>query len=460
MQKSLPTIYLLIGLLLLLAECRTNNPQAPKAEGFDPPIPQTISYVAGPITFQLQELAKKINKDLDPVLVGKQSEDGKTKGIISLRVKRLGPVHVDYADHQIKLSASLQMWLTKPFSKDTTPPEKPFSSLHVNFKSPLSVTPNWRLASHTTFTDYQWIIKPEFRLLGKEFSLAKLAQNILERHKSAIEMAIDSAVYTELRLDQMVSPIWRDMQTPLLISKEYGLWLVPKPISIVAGPIAGDGKQLTVPVRIALETQTDLKPKSPVYARTPLPLLQKREHVSQTSDLHLMSFIPYADINRILALTINNRNKKLALGSLTVKNVSVYGGQRSIIVKTEVTGLLDGTIYLRGRPTFDTTTNTLRITNVDFDADTWKIVSKKSDSVWHAGLRKLLESLLTIPLGNDIAKLPQEIDKAFEAGGAGKKTDLGIKTFRFIPQKIAIRPDGIQALIKVESKVDVKVNQL
>ncbi len=53
MRKSLPTIYLLIGLLLLLAACQTKSPQAPKAEGFDPPISQTISCVAGPIASQL-----------------------------------------------------------------------------------------------------------------------------------------------------------------------------------------------------------------------------------------------------------------------------------------------------------------------------------------------------------------------------------------------------------------------
>ena len=121
---------------------------------------------------------------------------------------------------------------------------------------------------------------------------------------------------------------------------------------------------------------------------------------------------------------------------------------------------MDGTVYLRGRPVFDTLTNTLHISNLDFDSETWKVLPKGSDSVWHKGLRKLLESLLTIPLGDDIAKLPQAIDKAFEEGGPGEKTDLSIQTFRFVPQKIAIRPDGIQALIYVKSKVDIKVNQL
>ncbi|WP_460933065.1 DUF4403 family protein [Spirosoma humi] len=446
-------------LLVLLVQCQKVQPQAPKAEGFDPLIPDQISYLAGPITFDLRELENKINRELDPVLVGKETKDGKTKGIISFRVKRLGPVHVEYADQQVKLSAPLQMWLTKPFSRDTTPPKKPFCALNVNFKSPIGVTPNWRLASRTSFTDYTWIVKPELHLLGGGISLTKLVQNILDKHKTAIEMAIDSAVHTQLRLDNMVKPIWRDLQNPLLISKAYGLWLIPKPISVMTGPVTGNDRQITTPIRVALETQTELKPKAPEHPKTPLPILQKREQVLETSDLHVLSYIPYADINRMLAITTNNKDKKLALGSLTIHEVSVYGGQHALIVKANLSGLLDGTVYLRGRPVFDTLTNTLRVNNLDFDAETWKAVSGDSNTVWHKGLRTLLESILTIPLDDDIAKLPASIDKAFEKG-PGKTTDLGIKTFRFVPQKIAIRPDGIQALINVQSKIGVKVNQL
>ena len=453
---------LLIGLaaLLILAQCQQEKPQAPKAEGFDPPIASTLSYLAGPITFDLKEIQEKINQQLDPVLIGKQTEKGKTEGIISFRVKRLGSIQVQYVDHQIKLSAPLQMWLTKPFSKDTTPPKKPFCVLHVDFKSPISVTPNWRLASRTTFTEYRWIVQPELRLLGKEFSLAKLAQNILEKHKTDIEQAIDSAVHTNLRLDQLVKPTWEDMQKPLLINKDYGLWLVPKPISVAAGPVTGNTRQLVTHIRVALETQTEVKPQSPVHPKTQLPRLQKRDSVSQTSDLNLMSFIPYADINRMLALTIGKQPKKMALGAITVKGASVYGGQRALIVKADVTGLIDGPVYLRGLPVFDTLTSTLSIKNLDFDAANGNLLSKSTGAVWHDALRKVLESMLTIRLGDDIAKLPQLIDRAYEKGGPGKKTDLGIQTFRFIPQKIAIRPDGIQALIKVESKVGIKVNEL
>jgi hypothetical protein len=461
MYSPRPNRHLLIGLffLLLLAHCQTKKSsppvEAPKTAVFDPPIPETISYLAGPITFKLQEIQDKINQKLDPVLVGKETEDGRLKGIISFRVKRLGSVQVQYADHQVNLSAPLQMWLTKPFSKDTTPPKKPFCSLHVRFKSTLNVTPNWRLACQTKFTDYEWIVRPQVRLLGKEFSMDKLAQRILEKHRSSIESAVDSAVYNNLRLDDLVKPIWHDIQKPLLLSRDYGLWLVPKPISVASGPISGNSQQLTIPVRIALKTKTDLKPRPPVYPKTPLPLLQKQEHLSQTSDLHLMSFISYADINRMLELTVNNRNKKLAMGSITIRKVSVHGDQRLLVVKADVDGMLDETVYLRGRPAFDTLTNRLKIENLDFDTN-----KGNTDTERHNSLRKLLESLLTVSLDKEITQLPQKINKAFELADAGKRTDLGIQSFRFTPQRIAIRPDGIQALIKVKSTVKLTVNNL
>ncbi|GAB4041138.1 DUF4403 family protein [Spirosoma gilvum] len=461
MKSSEKNLLLLsLAMCLLLGQCQTKKAQPPQAEGFDPPIPETISYVAGPIIFQLDELQEKINRELDPVLIGKETKDGKVKGIISFRVKRLGAVQVQYANGKVSLSAPLQMWLTKPFSNDTTPPKKPFCALHVNFQTPIGVTSNWRFASQTKFTDYTWIKEPELRLLGKGISLANVVQNILDKHRTAIETMIDSAIHHDLRLDQMVRPIWRDMQNPLLINRDYGLWLVPTPISVAAGPVTGNANQLTTHIRIAFRTKTELKPSTPVHAKTSLPRLQKRDTVSQVSDLHLMSFIPYADINRIMKLTISKEPKKMALGSFTVKGVSVYGAQRNLIVKVDMDGLVDGPVYLRGRPEFDTLTNTLKVANLDFDAQTSSLFAKSTKPVWHKPLQLLLKEILTIRLDDDIAQLPRKIDTAFEQGGAGKKTDLDIRSFRFIPQKIAIRPDGIQALIKVNSKIDLKINQL
>lgn len=449
-----------LALLLSLTQCQKTAPQPPKAEGFDPAIPGDTSYLAGPITFTLKELQEKINQELDPVLVGKGSSSGKSGGIFPFKVVRSGPVRIQYVNNQVKFSAPLGLYINSPFSAGKTAEQRPFCSLHVNFQSPLTVTPNWRLASKVQFTNYEWIVEPEIRFLGKEISLTNFARKLLDKHQSAIESAIDTAVYQELRLDQMVMPIWQSIQKPLLIDRQFGLWLLPIPLGVEASPIAGDSVNITTHLRIAFATKTVLQPEKPDHSEVKLPILQKREKVSEVTDLRLLSVIPYADINRMLARTLAKEKKKILLGALTIRKASVYGGQRSLIVKTEVSGLLNGTLYLKGRPTFDTLSNTLHVKNLDFEAGTVNELSKLSNSLVHNGLVKLLESFLTISLGGEIEKLPQTISESFKKGQTGQKTDLGIQAFRFTPQKIAIRPDGIQALIHVQSKVAVRVKQL
>ncbi|MFC5408518.1 DUF4403 family protein [Larkinella bovis] len=453
-------ISLSLALVFLFIQCQKTNPQPPEAADFDPEIPRDTSYLAGPISFRLKELQKKINQELDPVLVGKGASNRQKGSLFPFRVIRSGPVQVQYANQQVRVSAPLQLFVTMPFGSRKIPDNKPFCSLHVNFQSPLTVTSNWRLGSNVQFMDYQWIEEPEIRLLGREISLTNFAQNLLDKHQAAIETAIDSAVYKELRLDQLVMPIWRDIQKPLLIDRNYGLWLIPQPIAVEASPIRGNAEQITTHLRIAFATQTKLQPQKPLPSNVPLPLLQKRDSVQHTSDLSLLSFIPYADINRMLTRVLSQKKKKVLLGSLTIEKASVYGGQRALLVKTEVSGLLNGTVYLRGRPTFDTTTNTLHVRNLAFDPGTVRELSKISNSVVQKGLSKALESFLTISLGEEIEQIPQKITESFEKGKSGKKTDLGINDFRFTPQKIAIRPDGIQALIRVQSKVAVKVERL
>lgn len=448
-----------LALFLFLSSCQKTKTQAPQATGFDPAIPPSTSYLAGPITFTIKELQEKINKELGPVLVGKGSASGKKTGVFPFRVVRSGPVRIQYANQQIKFSAPLSLFVSTPFGDAEKTDNKPFCSLHVNFQSPLTVTPNWRLSSKVQFTDYNWIVEPEIRLLGKDISLTNFARKILDRHQATIESAIDSAVYKELRLDQMVMPIWKSIQKPLLIDKQYGLWLLPKPVAVEASPIDGDSVKITTHLRIAFETSTKLQAQEPEPSKVPLPQMQKKEKVSQTSDLRIMSIIPYANINQLLARSLREE-KKLLLGALTIKKAAVYGGQRSLIVKTDVGGLLNGTIYLRGRPTFDTTSNTLSVRNLDFDAGTVRELSRISNSLVHDAVVKALERFLTVSLGGEMEKLPQKIHESFEKGGPGKKTDLGIQSFRMTPQKIAIRPDGIQALIRVESNVAVKVRQL
>lgn len=456
-----------IGFLFFLAalagavSCNRVRPEAPAPLDFEPAIPDPVSYLAGNITFNIRDLEKKINKSLNPVLVSEENFEGKKGEAWRLRVERTGPVRIQYTNRKVSFSAPLQVWYSNPIGLGKHRKSRQLCALSVNFVSPLAVASNWRLTTHSRFENYQWIQKPKVRLLGVKVGVTKLAENILDKRRAEIEAAIDRAVHHELRLDKEVRRIWRDLQKPLRISrKPEELWIIPRPFSVVVAPVRGNSQQIVVALRIAFRVDTRFGPKPEIVALERLPRLLRRNKLPEASRLQVLARIPFEDVNRVLARTMSNQKLDLAGGRLNVKNTVVYGNGRSLILRTDVGGAVSGTLYLRGQPAYDTLNNTLYVQYVDFDVDTKERLFASADWLLHDHLRDTLQSALVVPLNRQIAKLPTTIETAFARSGAGRKTELDIDAFRMVPKRIVVRPEGVQVLINVESKVAVKVKRI
>ena len=443
--------------------CQRVRPNAPVNEEFDPAVVDPVSYMAGKLTFNIRDLEKKVNKGLSTTLVTEETFEGKSGEAWHLRVERTGPVRITYANRQVYFSAPLQVWYTNPIGlrKSKNRKSRPLCAIAVNFVSPVGIGPRWRLETKARFEKYEWIQKPTVQLLGIKIKVTNIAEKLLDKRKADIEAAIDKAVHDGLRLDREVSKVWRDMQNPLRIAKvPVNIWLMPQPFSIAAAPVYGNAKQITVPIQIAFRVKTRLGDKPMVDTLQLLPRLLRRKNLPDSSRLEVLAFIPYTDVNQVLARTFTNQKFDLAKGNVQVKSASVYGSGKKLILKTDVGGTVSGTLYFHGSPHYDTLTNTLRMLNVDFDVDTKERLFATADWLLHDHLRDTIQSVMVIPLRQQLSSIPEKIETAFARAKVGQKTALNIDTFRLIPQRIVVRPDGVQVLIKVKSKVAVKIKRL
>jgi hypothetical protein len=456
-------LFCLLVVILCSDGCNRVRPDVPAAEEFEPAIENPVSYMAGNITFNIRDLEKKVNKALSTTLVTEETFEGKKGEAWRLRVERTGPVQIRYENRRVFFSAPLQVWYTNPIGlrKSEKRKSRPLCALAVNFTSPVAVGPNWRLLTKATFEEYHWTLKPTVRLLGIKISVQKIAEGILDKRKADIEQAIDRAVHRGLRLDRQVGKIWRDMQKPLRIAKQpENIWLLPKPFSIAAAPVYGNARQITVPIQIAFRVDTRIGPKPVIDTLERLPRLLRRREVPSASRLEVLAFIPYTDVNHVLTRTLTKQKLDLMGGNLTIKSASVYGSGRKLILRADVSGAVKGTLYFHGIPAYDTLTNTLRMREVDFDVDTKERLFATADWLLHDHLRDTIQTAMVVPLRQQIDTIPEKIETAFARAKAGQKTDLDIDAFQLVPQRIVIRPDGVQLLIKVKSKVKVKVKRL
>lgn len=455
--------FILLGIVSSLLACKQVRSDAPILEDFEPPVTDPVSYMAGNLTFNIADLEAKVNKALSTTLVNEETFQGKKGEAWRLRVERTGPIKITYEKRRVYFSAPIQVWYTNPIGlrKSENRKSRRLCALAVNFTSPVSVGPHWHLLTRTRFDQYRWIVKPTVRLLGLNISVQGLAETMLNKRKSDIEQAIDRAVHHSIHLDRQVGKVWRDMQKPLRIArKPENIWLLPKPFSIATAPVYGNAKQITIPLQIAFKVDTRLGPQPTIDTLQPLPRLLSRNALPDTARLEVLAFIPYNEVNQVLARTLEKDKLKLAGGNITIKKASLYGSGRKLILKAEVGGAVHGTLFFHGRPAYDTLTNTLRMQNVDFDVDTKEELLATADWLLHDNLRDTIQAAMVIPLKHPIASLPDKIQTAFERAKVGQKTDLAIDTFQLVPQRIVIRPEGVQILIKVKSKVAVKVKKL
>ncbi len=464
-MRAQQTISLLffISIIAGLVSCKRVRSEAPLEAAFEPPVPDPVSYVAGDVTFNVRDLEAKINQSLGPVLVTEETFEGRKGEAWRLRVERTGPVRIQYANRRVSVSTDLQVWYSNPMSlrKQAKRRPRPLCALAVEFASPLAVASNWRLMTRSRFENYRWIQRPAVRVLGVRVSVTKLAEKILDKRKPEIEAAIDQAVHQELRLDRHVSRVWQAMQKPLRISRTPDeIWIIPRPFSIAAAPVYGNAQQITVPLQIAFRVDTRLGPRPDTVALEGLPRLLRRAKLPEASRLQVLAFIPYADMNRVLSRRLNEQKVELMGGHVTIKQATIYGNGQSLIVRTDVDGAVKGTLYFRGQPQYDTLTNTLRVQNVDFDVDTKERIFATADWLLHDHLRDTLQAAMVVPLRHQIDEIPDKIETAFARGKAGRKTALDVDAFRMVPRRIVVRPDGIQILITVVSKVDVTVRRL
>lgn len=462
-RPPLLILFVLLSLAICFAGCKRVSPDAPVEEAFEPPIVDPVSFVASKITFDINDLEEKVNKSLSTTLVNEETFEGKKGEAWQLRVERTGPVRIRYENRRVYFSAPLQVWYSNPIAlrKRDNRKSRPLCALAVNFNSPVGIGPNWRLITRSKFEGYRWTQTPAVKLLGIKIGVKKIAETVLDKRRTDIEQAIDKAVYDGVRLDKEVRRIWHDMQEPLRIAKQpENVWLLPKPFSIAAASVFGNSRQLTVPIQIAFRVGTKFGEKPVRDTLEKLPILQQRKTLPDSSRLEVLAFIPYADVNQVMARAISQGKFELAGGSLKIKEVTVYGNGRKLIVKTSVAGAVKGILYFHGQPTYDTLTNTLRIKNVDFEVDTKERLMASADWLLHDNLRDTLQAALVVPLRQEIASIPGKIETAFAKAKAGEKTNLDIQSFRLVPQRIVVRPEGVQILIKVQSKVAVKVKQL
>lgn len=230
--------YLTTGGLLSCKSREMEKPKVPKENYLYSDVQiqneKHLSIVNLPLEVPISELEKQINAQLNGLIYEDTSYDDFDQDNLKAKVWKLSPIKVQALDSTFMFEVPLKVWVSAGYKvspmgitlsgyKDTE------FSLRIRFLSKMSVTPDWRMTTHTTVDSYDWISEPVIKVAGISIPIKSMISRMMNRNFQKITQAIDQEVSTAIELKKYVTQAWELARRPVLLSEEYNTWLVLVP---------------------------------------------------------------------------------------------------------------------------------------------------------------------------------------------------------------------------------------
>lgn len=461
--------YLLyVFVFLALYSCKHNDVSSPPCNSEITEIRQDTSYLSTPIIIPVHLIEDKLNRALQHDLMDENSpmwkKNARPSSKMKIKVSRMGNIEIFWKNNVAKYKVPLivlvehQIVPKKMLRLSKALALKTEFSLQMVFETTVNIDKKWKIQPKTKFNSFTWLSKVK---IGGIVGVEWIVERKMRRQMPIIVANLDSSIRANVHIDRALNRVWQNIQKPIIINRnKETVWLKINPIRFEMGTITSQKEHLIVQGRILATTET-MVGDTPVYRiNYHLPPLIKRRSLPDNAYIYMRSEIPFFDINEIISRNLVGKEFSKSGNTIVLKAVEVSSCPPDLVVHLQVQGAVNGDIYFRGTPQYEPDSQRIVIKNFDFDLKSKALLLEGADWLLHDTFKDQMEKELKIGLSDQMIKIPDRIMKGMEAGRIGKKMDLYIEQWDFRPQQIWVRPNDITALIIVNARVEIELEQI
>ncbi|GKS59331.1 hypothetical protein YTPLAS18_28580 [Nitrospira sp.] len=281
--------------------------------------------------------------------------------------------------------------------------------LRLEASSEIQWSDDWVIRTVTRFG------KPELaepcRLHPAGVDVTTLILHRLNDRLPALAAAIDRAFLQQGEAKKRAEIIWETLQEP--VELRSGTWLTYGPTNPQAGALVLDpDRTVRTTVTMGLQPAIVVGPK-PTAAPSPLPPLQTSTTVAEGFHLTVPMTLPYSELNTRLADDIVGEEIIPPVGSrIKITGVQLYGSEDKLISEVNVSGGVNGNLYLQGKPEFAADGHTLEFTHFDFTVDTKNVLVGTTSRLMHDTIRQKVLPDTQLDLQDRIEGLRKRMEKS------------------------------------------------
>lgn len=449
--------------IFVAISCKRVKPEAPAASTLDTLLQPDISVFYVPVQYRVSGFQDFINEKIQGKFISKWINLNDKGDSLHLEVLKTREITLRRKDRTLfivvplKISGLVRAKMAGIKMKNQSPVE---AEVNLHLSTTLSFDNRWNLISDSKIEKIDWVKEPKLKIAFVKVNLKGTIENMLEKKESQITSKADAAVKQLLNTHKVVADIWRDIQKPIRINnKGVQVWLKFHGVDLNGRLEETDPDLISMLFELKAYTRIYFEGDSIPISNVVVPTFSRIDYIGDSLLVNVHSLISFNMVNEFLNRELIDKPITAKGYSTKIRKVNVYGTQKGIAIELAVKGDINGTVYVTGTPSIDSTTNILSLHDFDFDLNSESSLLSSADWLLHSTVLDMLSDKLKIDLNPLAAKLPTIIFSAIEKGKTGQKIDLNVDTLAIYPKLILPTKNNLQLLVLARGKASVVLDQ-
>lgn len=415
------------------------------------------SFVAMPMQIPLKEIENQVNKSLvDLIFEDNNLDDDKTM----MKIWKTAPIKLTEKEGKIQSVLPMKIWVKYKYGTD-------FLGLNDTKEIDLNGTiilnsdvkfSNWKLQTTSKLEDYQWSESPTVLVAGKKVPITYIINPTLSVFKGKVAKMIDYAIEKSCDFKPYVLDVLNTMSTPFKTSEEYETWfkLIPTEVYATDAVLQKSTISMNMGLKCSMQTMVGQQPKSSFDKTTVTFKTVSKMPEKTTATIAAVS--TYESASRIISK--NFQGKEFASGSrkITVQNVALWAKEGKMIIALDMTGSIDGSIYLSGIPNYNAITKEIYFDNLDYVLNTKGVLTKTASWLLHGTILKKIQENCRYSIKDNLEEGKKSLLPYLNNYSPMKGVFVNGTLNELDFEKVELTNHAIIAFITANGKMNVKID--
>jgi hypothetical protein len=423
-----------------------------------------LSTINVPVELTTAEVEHQVNTYLQGLLY---ADDSLETDDFACKVWKRAPIRVEAVTDTFRVHVPLKVWAKfgygiRPLGVKLAAYKDTEFEVDVRFTTAFSIDPDWSAHTRTSLDGFDWISKPSLKFGPLSLPIAGIVGKILNNRRETITKGIDEAVRKNVEVKKYVVQAWNSALQPYLLSEKYRTWLQVTPTELLMTPLRTDGTRVRATVGIRAVTQTVFGERPPVRTVSDVPPLKRVPSVPDDFRVSLVAQLTHAEARRLLADTLVGRTFHFSgeRYHVIVTDVDLYGSDGRLILKVGVKGSLDGIIYFRGVPFYDSAEKTIELRQLDYDLETRSFLARTASWFLQGMFTRQLQNAFRFPVGDQLDAARRQVQALMQSRTLAKGVTLNGSLRSVEPEGVYLTPEYLLAVVFAEGRLTLTVDGL